>query len=129
MDTIEIQNIRAYGYTGYLSAEQTLGQWFSVDLSLFLDLQSAGSSDKLSDTVDYRDAIQRVKTHIQTQRYALVEKLADAIASELISVLPSLHKLRVRLTKEAPPIPDFGGQIVIDITRSLSAYTSLTRGS
>ncbi|NEQ10994.1 MAG: dihydroneopterin aldolase, partial [Moorea sp. SIO4E2] len=54
MDCIKLSNIRCYGYTGYLPEEQTLGQWFEVDLTMWLDLSPAGESDDLSDTMDYR---------------------------------------------------------------------------
>ncbi len=36
MDCIHVTGIRAYGYTGYLPEEQSLGQWFEVDLKLWL---------------------------------------------------------------------------------------------
>lgn len=45
-DCIHLQGIRAYGYTGVLPAEQTLGQWFEVNVSLWVDLALAGKSDR-----------------------------------------------------------------------------------
>jgi dihydroneopterin aldolase len=117
MDTIKIKNIRAYGYTGYLPEEQVLGQWFTVNLVLSLDLTLAGQSDHLEDTLDYREIINLVKEIIQTSRYALVEKLAQAIAASILG-LNRVTQVRVELTKVSPPIPDFGGQITIDITRT-----------
>ena len=118
MDTIHLRQIRAYGYTGFLPEEQVLGQWFEVDLTLWLDLRAAGTSDRLEETFDYRAAIQHVKTTIQTQRFALVERLASAIADGILNLdPPKLQKVRVQLTKVAAPIPDFGGTITIDITR------------
>ncbi|MGB3691174.1 MAG: dihydroneopterin aldolase, partial [Spirulinaceae cyanobacterium] len=38
MDRIKVSQIRCYGYTGYLQEEKVLGQWFEVDLTLWLDL-------------------------------------------------------------------------------------------
>ncbi len=116
MDFIEVTGIRCYGYTGYLPEEQVLGQWFEVDLILEVDLKNAGISDNLDDTSDYRQAIAIVKRHIQTTKVALIEKLTEIIAQEILT-LPKVNQVRVRLTKLAPPIPDFGGNITIDITR------------
>ncbi len=116
MDVIEITGIRCYGYTGYLPEEQVLGQWFEVDLTLWLDLASAGESDNIADTLDYRSAIAIVKHDISTLKYILIEKLATAIADELLT-LPLVQQVRVRLSKLAAPIPDFGGKISIEITR------------
>ncbi|MGF1486989.1 MAG: dihydroneopterin aldolase [Prochloraceae cyanobacterium] len=116
MDSIEINNIRCYGYTGFLPEEKVLGQWFEVNLTLWLDLAPACTSDELDSTLDYRNAIEIVKKNIATSKYALVERLAGAIASEILQ-LHLVEKVRVRLSKLAPPIPDFGGQITIDIVR------------
>ncbi|EAZ92537.1 dihydroneopterin aldolase [Crocosphaera chwakensis] len=117
MDFIEVTGIRCYGYTGYLPEEQVLGQWFEVDLILGVELKNAGISDNLEDTSDYRQAIAIVKDYIQTTKVALIEKLTEMIAQEILT-LPKINQVRIRLTKLAPPIPDFGGQITIDITRT-----------
>lgn len=117
MDCIEVTGIRSYGYTGFLPEERTLGQWFEVDLTLWVDLQTSGKSDDLNDTVDYRNTIAMVKHIIKTAKFALVEKLADVIAQDILKIEP-IDKVRVRLSKPAAPIPDFGGRITIDITRS-----------
>lgn len=117
MDSIEVTGISAYGYTGLLPEERTLGQWFEVDLTLWLDLAPSGKSDDIEKTVDYRQAITMVKHIIKTAKFALVEKLADVIAEDVLKI-DLVGKVRVRLSKPAPPIPDFGGRITIDITRS-----------
>ncbi len=123
MDCIELTQIRCYGYTGYLPAEQTLGQWFQVDLTLWLDLSQAGETDRIDDTLDYRHVIETVKSLVQTARFALLERLAAAIATTILT-LPSqaashatVQQVRVRLTKLSAPIPDFGGQITVEVTR------------
>ncbi len=117
MDSIEVTGIRSYGYTGFLPEERTLGQWFEVDLTLWLDLQPSGKSDNIEDTADYRQAIAVVKHIIKTAKFALVEKLADVIAEDILNLEP-IQQVRVRLSKPAAPIPDFEGKITIDITRS-----------
>ena len=117
MDAIQVRSIRAYGYTGLLLEEQTLGQWFEVDLTLWVNLVPAAQSDQIDDTVDYRSAIAIVKRLITTQKFALIERLTTTIAEEILT-LNLVEQVRVRLTKLAPPIPDFGGEITIDITRA-----------
>ena len=120
MDSIQLTGIRCYGYVGYLPEEQVLGQWFEVDLTLWLDLVAAGQSDNISDTLDYRCAIATVKQLVKTSKFALVEKLANAIADAILK-LDRVQQVRVRLIKCAAPIPDFDGKISIDITRTHSA--------
>jgi dihydroneopterin aldolase len=125
-DKIQVRDIRAYGYTGVLAAEQTLGQWFRVDLTLWLDLALAGHSDRLTDTLDYRQAITIVKNLIQEQKFALIERLAEVIATQILE-LPLIEQVQVELTKLAPPIADFGGQITVSILRPGLHKDELTR--
>ena len=117
MDCIQLTGIRCYGYTGYLAEEQVLGQWFELDLTLWIDLAPAGESDDITETLDYRHAIEKVKQLVKTSKFALVEKLARVIATTLLELQP-VQQVRVQLTKPAAPIPDFGGKITIDITRT-----------
>lgn len=118
MDCIQVTEIRCYGYTGYLQEEQVLGQWFEVDLTMWLDLAAAGHSDDIAHTIDYRRAIETVKQLVQTSKFALVEKLASAIADAILK-LERVQQVQVRLSKLAAPIPDFGGKITIELTRSV----------
>jgi dihydroneopterin aldolase len=117
MDCIHLTGIRCYGYTGYLQEEQVLGQWFEVDLTLWLNLAPSGESDDIADTLDYRSAIETVQQLVKTSKFALVEKLANAIADAILE-LAQVQQVQVRLSKLAAPIPDFGGKITIDITRT-----------
>ncbi|PSB11404.1 dihydroneopterin aldolase [Pleurocapsa sp. CCALA 161] len=119
MDSIQVSGIRAYGYVGYLPEEKVLGQWFEVDLTLWIDLSAAGKSDEITDTLDYREAIAIVKEQITTAKFDLVEKLVSAIADKILS-LEKVNQVRVQLSKPAAPIPDFSGRITLDITRSIA---------
>lgn len=120
MDCIQINNIRAYGYIGVLPEEQILGQWFSVDVILWLDLSRAGISDYLGDTQDYRQIVEAIQKLIETARFQLIEKLAETIAQFVLSSC-TVKQVKIRLTKLTPPIPNFGGTISVEITRSVSS--------
>jgi dihydroneopterin aldolase len=117
MDSIQIQGIRSYGYTGYLPEEQTLGQWFEVNVTLWVDLSGPGSSDAIADTVDYRQTIETVQNKIKTCKYALVERLTSDIAETLLQQ-SKVQQVTVQLRKLTPPIPDFSGSIQIEMTRN-----------
>jgi 7,8-dihydroneopterin aldolase/epimerase/oxygenase len=116
MDVIQLTGIRCYGYTGYLHEERVLGQWFEVDLRIWLDLATAGQSDRIEDTLDYRGVITAVKETISTAKFALVEKLADAIISKVLAE-DRVQRVELKLHKPGAPIPDFGGKITIELTR------------
>ena len=117
MDSIQLTGIRCYGYTGYLPEEQVLGQWFEADLTLWLDLLPAGKSDRIEDTLDYRKAISTVQELLKTSKFALIERVAAEIAEAMLSD-ERVQQVQVRLSKPAAPIPDFSGNITVEITRA-----------
>ncbi|MBD2209188.1 dihydroneopterin aldolase [Nostoc linckia FACHB-104] len=118
MDCIHLTGIRAYGYTGYLPEEQVLGQWFEVDVKLWLDLSKPAQTDAIADTLDYRSVISLVQNLVKSSKFALVEKLAGTIADSILQECDRVTKVEVTLSKPAAPIPDFGGKISIELTRT-----------
>ncbi|NJL81228.1 MAG: dihydroneopterin aldolase [Richelia sp. RM2_1_2] len=118
MDCIYLTGIRAYGYTGYLPEEQVLGQWFEVDVKLWLDLSISAQNDAIEDTIDYRSVISLVKDLVKTSKFALVERLAGSIADAILHSQDLVKQVQVILSKPAAPIPDFGGKITIELIRS-----------
>ncbi len=120
MDYIQLTGIRGYGYTGYLPEEQILGQWFEVELKLWLDLSAAGESDAIEDTIDYRGIINLTQSLLKTSKFSLVERLAANIADSILQQNDRLKQVQVILSKPAAPIPDFGGRISIALTRTKS---------
>ncbi|MGD1932240.1 MAG: dihydroneopterin aldolase [Leptolyngbyaceae cyanobacterium] len=124
MDTLYINDIRAYGYTGAFAEENVLGQWFRVDLALDLDLAQAGASDRLSDTYNYADAVQAIQQLIQHQPFHLIESVVSAIAKTVLQSDDRLTQVTVKLTKLTPPVPDFTGNVAVEITRDRSHLNS-----
>jgi dihydroneopterin aldolase len=122
-----LKGVRAYGYTGLLPEENVLGQWFEVDVTLWVDFEAATKSDKISDTYDYRAAIGAIESIIQTSKFALIERLAGAICDRLLED-PKIEQLELRVTKH-PPIPNFLGSVAVEVRRDrLPASASRTLG-
>jgi len=113
---IHLKGVRAYGYIGLLPEENVLGQWFEVDTTLWVDFEAATKNDQIADTYDYRTAINTIETLIQTAKFALIERLAGAIADELISN-PKVQKLQLTVRKH-PPIPNFQGSVAVEVERT-----------
>ncbi|MEO0457005.1 MAG: dihydroneopterin aldolase [Cyanobacteria bacterium P01_A01_bin.114] len=114
---IEITGIRAYGYIGALPEENVLGQWFEVDVTLSLDLSIAAKSDRLEDTHNYATLIAQTQQIISTEKFKLIERLADAIAAQALTNDPRIQEVSVKVTKLAAPIPNFNGNISVAISR------------
>ena len=122
LDAIEISGIRAWGYTGYFPEEQTLGQWFEVDLTIWLDLSRTAANDQLENTLNYADVVSRVKTLLETARHKSIERL-NAVVIEAVLAFPQVHTVHSRLVKVTAPIPGFEGRIAIVMTRTRGDQT------
>ncbi|MFN4195075.1 MAG: dihydroneopterin aldolase [Thermosynechococcus sp.] len=117
LDCLHLSGIRYYGYTGALPEEQVLGQWFEIDIQLWFDMAQAAASDRLEDTLDYRPLLQAIEQLMQQQRFQLIETLAAEIL-KLCLAPPQVQRAAVRVTKLAPPVPNFTGQISVEMVRS-----------
>ena len=115
-DALHIRGIRAYGHTGFFPEEQVLGQWFEVDLSIWLDLSVAGDDDALAHTLDYAEVVDRVRTLLESSRFRTIERLCTVIGAAVLA-FPPVRQVRTRLTKLAAPIPGFSGRVAVEMTR------------
>jgi dihydroneopterin aldolase len=112
---IHLKGVRAYGYVGLLPEENVLGQWFEVDTTLWVDFEAATRNDQIADTYDYRTAINTIETLIQESKFALIERLAGAIADELM-IDSKVEKLEL-IVRKHPPIPNFQGSVAVEVER------------
>lgn len=101
-DKILIRGLRFYGHHGVSVEEQETGQWYSVDLDIFVDLRRAGKSDDLSASVDYGEVCQRVLRLGVERSFRLIEALAEAIADMVLEAFP-IEGVRVKVIKTPPP--------------------------
>lgn len=117
MDKIILEDIKFYGYHGVNPAERESGQWFSVDVELYFDANSAIISDDITDTVDYSEVYRRVINFCKRKKAKLLEKLAGMIADDLIRNFP-INEVMVKVKKIHPPIKDFSGTVSVCIRRT-----------
>lgn len=116
MDKIIFNKMQFYGYHGVFREENKLGQRFEVDLELTFDLKKAGETDCLEDTVNYAEVFQTVEKLVVGKEKKLLESLAEAIATELLSLF-SFKQVRVTVRKIQPPIPGHLESVGVEILR------------
>jgi dihydroneopterin aldolase len=117
LDSIRIAGIRHYGYTGFFAEEQVLGQWFEVNLTLWLDLATTGANDQLENTLNYAEVVAEVTAVMDAARFKTLERLNTAILERVLA-FDQVRRAHSELVKLSPPIPGFSGQITIAMTRS-----------
>jgi dihydroneopterin aldolase len=81
---IGLRGIRAWGRHGANRGEQDVPQPLDVDVNLMVDVNAARRSDELADTVDYAAVHAQIVRIVATERYRLLERLGESIATALM---------------------------------------------
>lgn len=113
-DRIEIKDLLLRAIIGVNADERHARQDVLINLTLFTDTRTAGRSDDLSETVDYRALTKRVIALVEASRYLLVEKLAAEVAD---LCLEASRVERVRVTVEKPGALRFARSVGVTIER------------
>jgi 7,8-dihydroneopterin aldolase/epimerase/oxygenase len=98
-DRILLEGMIFHGRHGTLPAERELGQPFVVDIELRLDLQAAGLSDDLTQTVDYSEVHRQVKEIVEGPPVSLTETVAERIAGAVMENYLEVEAIRVKVAK------------------------------
>jgi len=105
-DRILLEGMVFRGTHGVHPEEQATPQRFEVDVELVRNLQPAGLSDDLAETIDYGRVFEACRQIVESTRFNLIEALAEAIAHEILvefrpdEVTVRVHKPDVRLGGE-----------------------------
>lgn len=116
MDKITLKNMRFFGYHGCEDFEQRHGQMFEVDVELLVDAKPAGFSDQLADAVNYVDIFNKIKAVVESERYDLLEKLAERIAESVLAD-ERVPATTVRVRKPGAPLAGFFDCVEVEIHR------------
>jgi dihydroneopterin aldolase len=100
---ISINNIQIYAFHGCLKEEAIIGGNDRVDIKIYTDYSGASKKDDLSMTVDYCMVYEIVKRSMKI-RSKLIEHAAQNIADALKAGIGRIQKVKVKLTKIAPPV-------------------------
>ena len=114
--TVELEALEVFGYHGVNEVERRNGQLFLFDVALAVP--TSAMSDRIEDTVDYREVASTVREISAGRQFQLLEALAGAVAQALLDRFPSEH-VRVRVRK---PHVDLSGPVAYS-----AAVCELTR--
>jgi dihydroneopterin aldolase len=121
-DRIELHGMRFEARHGALPEEALEAQPFEVDVVLELDLAAAGTTDDLARTVDYGDVFRRARAIVeQGPHVALIETLAERIASDVLAAHPAAEAVTVRVRKPRAPLPGVLAWAGVEIRRERDA--------
>lgn len=107
MALIELEQMEFYAFHGCYKAESIVGTRFLVNIKFETNTQKAEQSDLLSDTVNYLEVYQVVKTQMEIKSN-LLEHVARRIIQSLKQKYSAIDALQVKISKLNPPL---GGQL------------------
>lgn len=106
-----------YGFHGVYEYEREQGQKFYVDAEIVADLQKAGNSDSVADTIDYTAVYRQIKEIVENRRFRLLEALGTCIGDEILTLGP-IESVTVRIRKPSVPLTGQIDYVEVQITRS-----------
>lgn len=112
MTTIELAGLELFGHHGVNEDERREGQPFVFDVWLEVP-DGTGASDRIEDTIDYREVAALVRETSDARQFRLLEALAAALAEAMLARFPA-DAVRVRVRKP---------QVTLDSPVDYSAVT------
>lgn len=117
-DRIFITGLVLHAYHGVMPHEGKVGQTFTLDLELAIDLSEGARSDKVRDTVSYDKVVACVSDVFCAQRFKLIEAAAGRVADAILDVFPRVGAVRVTVHKPHAPVAATFTDIGISLYRA-----------
>lgn len=99
MDKIFLSGLKVDCIVGVWAWERQVKQTVVLDIEMAVDIRRAAASDKLEDTLDYKNVSKRLLGFIGDSQFQLVETLTERVA-ELIIKEFKVSWVKVRLNKQ-----------------------------
>ena len=122
-DRICLRGIRVQANHGVFDFERANGQEFIVDVTAWLDLSAAATSDDLARTVNYGELAEEVAQAVASSPVDLIETVAERVANVVLAhravttTEVTIHKPHAPISV---PFDDVSVTIVRPIPRPLS---------
>lgn len=110
-----VHGIEFYGYHGVPAAEREIGHRYLVDVEMEV-LETASTSDRVEDTVDY-GAVGALVLEIGAQAgFATLERMARLIGETILAQFSRVDRVTITLSKPFPPMPVIAQQAGVTLT-------------
>jgi dihydroneopterin aldolase len=123
-DTIFINGLSLHAYHGVMPYEAKVGQTFTLDLTLEIDLAPAAHSDKVADTVSYDRVVACVSDAFCARRYKLIEAAAGQVAEVVLDAFERVRKISVTIHKPHAPIAATFSDVGVTLVRTRGSAKS-----
>ena len=120
-DRIFVKGLSLHAYHGVMAHEAKVGQTFTIDLDLEIDLSAAARSDKVVDTVSYDKVVDCVSKAFCAQRFRLIEAAAGRTADAVLTAFPRVRSVRITIHKPHAPIAASFDDVGVTLVRTRHA--------
>ena len=117
-DTIFVNGLVLHAYHGVMPHEGKVGQPFTLDLVLDIDLAEASRTDTVKATVSYEMLVKTASEAFCARRYRLIEAAAGAVADAVLDRYAKVRSIRVIVHKPHAPIAAIFDDVGVSITRT-----------
>ena len=115
LDKIHIRELLVRCIVGIYPDERREKQDVIINIVLYADLTTAGKSDNIEDTVNYKTIKKEVLAMVQQSEFFLLEKLAEEITHIALND-PLVQRIDVSIDK--PGALRFARSVAVEISRS-----------
>lgn len=105
--------MKFHAFHGVYPEEKILGGEYIVDIAIEADLDEAGSSDDLSQTINY-EAVYQICKGVMQRPMELIESVLHDLATELMHSFSNIEQLRIKIAKLHPPLGGRVGAAVVE---------------
>jgi dihydroneopterin aldolase len=117
-DRIFINGLSLHAYHGVMAYEAKVGQTFTIDLLLDIDLAAAAKSDKVADTVSYDQVVAVAAETFTAQKFKLIEAAAGKVADAVLAKFARVRAIEVTIHKPHAPIAATFSDVGVVVKRS-----------
>jgi FolB domain-containing protein len=119
MDQVFIKDLLVRGIIGVGETERRQPQDIVINIVIFTDILTAGRTDNVDDSVNYRTVAKKVIAYSEKANRYTVEALATDIAGLCLEE-PHVESVRVRVEK--PGAVRFARSVGVEIERNHTSY-------
>jgi dihydroneopterin aldolase len=116
-DRIFIRGLSLHAYHGVVPYEGKVGQTFTIDMLLDIDLARAAASDKVADTVSYDQVVAAASEAFCGERCKLIEAAAGKVADAVLARFPKVRAIEVTIHKPHAPIAATFSDVGVTLVR------------
>ncbi len=115
-DRLIVERLEFMGHCGVSAEERDAPQPMALDLDMVFDMAPAAATDDLARTVDYTRVTGQILSLVQTERFQLLETLAERIAALILEGFP-VAEVTIWARKLKPPVHGVRDSTGVRITR------------